>query len=92
MPVAPMRLEVGHDLLAGAHRHGALHDEQALPAARRDLATARCTRDRSASPDGDGGVSTAMNRMLQRSSRSSYDVVNESRAALSSMSFSSPGS
>ena len=33
--------------------------------------TACCTRERSASPDGDGGVSTAMNRMLQRSSRTS---------------------
>ena len=31
-------LEVGHDLLAGAHGHGALHDQQALPAARGDLA------------------------------------------------------
>ena len=54
--------------------------------------TACCTRERSASPDGDGGVSTAMNRMVQRSSRTSYDVVKESRAALSATSFSSPGS
>ena len=33
--------------------------------------TACCTRERSASPDGDGGVSTAMNRMLHWSSRTS---------------------
>ena len=33
--------------------------------------TANCTRERSASPDGDGGVSTAMKRTLQRSSRTS---------------------
>ena len=32
------RLDIRHDLLAGTHRHGALHDEQALPATRRDLA------------------------------------------------------
>ena len=33
------RLEVGHHLLAGADRHGALHDEQPPAAARRDLAS-----------------------------------------------------
>ena len=33
--------------------------------------TAYWTRERSASPDGDGGVSTAMNRTWQRSSRMS---------------------
>ena len=54
--------------------------------------TARCTRERSASPDGEGGVSTAMKRIRQRSSRTSVDVVKESRVALSATSFSSPGS
>ena len=53
---------------------------------------ARWTRDRSASPEGDGGVSTATNRMRQASSTSSYDVVNDSRSLVSSMSLSRPGS
>ena len=54
--------------------------------------TACCTRERSASPEGDGGVSTAMKRMLQASRRTSYEVVNERREALSATSFSRPGS
>ena len=53
---------------------------------------ARCTRERSASPDAEGGVSTATNRMRQASSSSSYDVVNDSRSLVSSISLSSPGS
>jgi hypothetical protein len=32
---------------------------------------ANCTRERSASPDGEGGVSTAMKRVVQASSSSS---------------------
>src|SRR5665648_417199 len=46
----------------------------------------------SASPDAEGGVSTAMNRMRQASRSSSYEVVNERRPMVSSISLSRPGS